>query len=54
MPFDACVAVIVVVPAPNIVTVAPLIVATEVLLLVNENAPKLFEVGTVKENAESP
>ena len=45
---------IVEVPAPTIVTVEPLIVATEVLLLVKVIAPELFDVGTVNVKSASP
>jgi hypothetical protein len=48
VPKEAWVATIVEVPTPAIVTVDPLIVATEGLLLVYVNAPALFEVGGVK------
>ena len=48
VPKAACVAVIVVVPAPTTVTVEPLMVATVSLLLVYENEPALFDVGGVK------
>ena len=42
------------VPAPTMVIVLPLIVATAVLLLVYVNAPVLVEVGAVMVNATSP
>ncbi len=41
-------------PAPTIVTVVPLIVATLVLLLVYVKIPSLLEVGAVRVKAESP
>ena len=47
----ACVAVIMVVPAPTIMTVEPLTVATSVLLLLYVNAPSLLLVGAVNVNA---
>ena len=45
---------IVEVPAPTIVTVEPLIVATEVLALVSVIVPALFDVGAVNVNGASP
>ena len=42
------------VPAPTIVTVEPLIVATEVLLLEYEKAPALLVVGAVKAKEFAP
>ncbi len=50
----ACVAVIVVDPAPTSVTVVPLTVATAKLLLVYVNAPLLLVVGAVSSNDASP
>ena len=47
VPKESCVAVIIEVPIPTTVTVVPLIVATELLLLVYENDPPLFDVGAV-------
>lgn len=52
-PFAACVAVIVAVPAPVIVTVFPAIVATPASLDAYVNAPALSEVGE-SANAPSP
>ena len=43
-----------VVPAPTIVTVRPDIVATDALLLVNVNAPVLFDEGSTRSNGASP
>ena len=45
---------IVEVPAPTIVTVEPLIVATEVLLLVKVIAPELLDIGAVNVKSASP
>ena len=42
------------VPAPTIVTVEPLIVATDVLLLVYVIAPELLDVGAVIVKSASP
>lgn len=53
IPDAACVAVILVVPAPNIVTVFPLIDAIFVLLILYVNAPGLLLVGFVKLNGGS-
>lgn len=50
----ACVAVIVVEPAPTMVTLGPLIVATAVFELVYVKAPLLVEVGALRANAELP
>ena len=51
----ACVAVMVVLPAPTMVTVPPdVTVATAVLLLSYVNAPPLSLVGAVKLNEASP
>lgn len=50
----ACVAVIVELPAPTIVTLAPAIVATAVFELVYVIAPLLFEVGATRLNAGIP
>ena len=44
---------IVEVPAPTIVTVEPLIVATEALLLAYVIAPELLDVGAVIEKSAS-
>jgi hypothetical protein len=49
----ACVAVIVLVPAPTIVTVVDETVATAVLDDENVNAPVLFELGAVRLNDTS-
>ena len=43
----------VVVPPPTMVTVRPDIVATDVLLLVNVNAPGLFDEGSTRSNGAS-
>ena len=51
---DCCVAVMVVVPAFNIVTVLPEIVAFEISELVYENVPVLFEDGSIRLNEGSP
>jgi len=50
----ACVAVIVVDPAPTIVTVDPATVATAKLLLLYVNAPVLLLAGAVNVNGASP
>ena len=42
------------VPAPTIVTVEPLIVATEVLLLAYVIAPELLDIGAVIVKSASP
>ena len=47
-------AVIVVVPTPVIVTVRPDTVANDELLLVNVNAPVLFDEGSTRSNDASP
>ena len=41
-------------PTPTIVTVRPDIVATDALLLVNVNAPGLFDEGSARLNGASP
>ncbi len=53
---EACVAVMVALPAPTMVTVPPLdvTVATAVLLLVYVKAPSLLLVGAVRLNEASP
>jgi hypothetical protein len=54
IPDAACIAVITLEPMPTIVTVRPLIVATDCFSLVNVNDPGLFDDGSIKLNDESP
>ena len=54
LPDAACVAVIMEVPTPVMVTTLPAMVATAVLLLLYVNEPLLFDVGGVITKAESP
>ena len=53
-PLGTCDTVMFTEPPPTIVAVVPLMLTMDELLLVNVNAPSLFEVGGVSVNAPSP